>query len=153
MEAQVSVRSSAGIRTSAVASAVASEEYCRPTLGLGPLETQLRQGNSTVEYDTLEDTVDSYCAPSSLSLVIDTVGDSLQESRTGQGENKWNLAAADGEDAGALVCSMPARRGSDVVGVGAEMGTTRAVAGSDGYPVESAEGAAGDGRTGVAVDG
>lgn len=152
MEAQVSVRSSAGIRTSAVASAVASEEYCRPTLDLGLLETQPRQGNSTVGYDTLEDTVDSYCAPSSLSLVIDTVGDSLQESRTGQGGNKWNLAA-DGEDAGALVCSMPARRGSGAVGVGAEMGTTRAVAGSGGYPVENAEGAAGDGRTGVAVDG
>ena len=85
--------------------------------------------------------------------MIDTVGDSLQESRTGQGGNKWDLVAADGEDAGALVCSTPARRGSGVVGVGVEMGTTRAVAGSDGYPVEDAEGAAGDGRTGAVVDG
>jgi len=86
---------------------------------------------------------------------MDTVGDSLQESRTGQGGNKWDLVVVDGEDAGALVCSTPARRGSGVgvVGVGVEMRTTRAVAGFDGYPVEGAEGAAGDGRTGAVVDG
>lgn len=85
--------------------------------------------------------------------MIDTVGDSLQESRTGQGENKWDLVAADGEGAGALVYLTPARRGSGVAGVGAEMGTRRAAAGSDGYPVEDAEGAAGDVRTGAVVGG
>lgn len=85
--------------------------------------------------------------------MVDTVGDSLQESRTGQGGNKWDLVAAGDEDAGVLVCLTPARRGSGVAGVGAAMGTTRAVAGSDGYPVGDAEGAAGDVRTGAAVDG
>lgn len=149
MEVRVSVRSSAGIRTFAAASV----ECCRRTLGLDLLEKQPKQENSTVEYDTLEDTVDSCCAPSSLSLVIDTVGDSLQESRTGQGGNKCYPVAVDDEDAGALVCSTPARRGSGVAGVDAAMGTTREAAGFDEYLVGDAEDVVDDGRKGAAVGG
>lgn len=145
---RVSEHSSAGTRTSAVA----WEGCCRPIWGPDQLVTQPRQVNLTVVYDTLEDTVDSCCAPSSRILAIDTVGDSLQESRM-RDENKWALVAVDGEDAETLVYSTPARKGSGAAGVDVVMGKRRAAAGSDEYPVLNVEGVVDGERKDVVGDG
>lgn len=85
------------------------------------------------------------------NLAIDTVGDSRQEPRM-EGGSKWDLAAAGGEDAGALVCLRPARKGFDVAGADGVMGMRKVAEGFDGYPVSGErEGVADDERTGAAA--
>lgn len=52
-----------------------------------------------------------------------------------QGGSKWDLAAVDGEDAGALVCLKPARKGPDAAGVDEVMGMRTVAEDFGGYPV------------------